>query len=163
MVYYTVYKITNKINNKFYIGKHKTQNLNDGYMGSGKLIKAAILKYGIENFTKEILFVFDNEQEMNVTEEQLVTIAENSYNLCPGGQGGFGFINTNKLNQAANNKRKGNPGRKLTPEQKKAISERAKRNHALGILKPISAYKQICDGDNNGNWCKSSNPQQDLG
>lgn len=65
-------------------------------MGSGKLIKQAIKKYGVENFTKEILFVFDSEEEMNAKEKELVILGEQSYNLCPGGRGGFGYINTNK-------------------------------------------------------------------
>ena len=54
MAYY-VYKITNKINGKWYIGKRKHRlPFNDPYMGSGKLIKVAIEKYGKDNFTKEI-------------------------------------------------------------------------------------------------------------
>jgi hypothetical protein len=97
-LYYTVYKITNKINGKSYIGKHQTADLNDGYMGSGKLIKAAIQKYGIENFEKEILHVFDNEDDMNKAESKLAVLGENSYNLCPGGHGGFGYINSSGLN-----------------------------------------------------------------
>lgn len=92
-MYYTIYRITNKINGKFYIGKHQTKDLKDGYMGSGKLIKRAIRKHGVENFSKEILFVFDNEEDMNSKEKELVVIGEDSYNLCEGGNGGFGYIN----------------------------------------------------------------------
>lgn len=44
--YYIIYKITNIINSKEYIGAHSTDNINDGYMGSGTLIRAALLKYG---------------------------------------------------------------------------------------------------------------------
>jgi hypothetical protein len=104
-MFYTVYKITNILNNKIYIGKHQTKDPNDNYMGSGKLIKDAIKKYGIENFKKEILFQFDNEVEMNFKEAELVTeefcLREDTYNICPGGQGGWGFVN-NELGNARN-------------------------------------------------------------
>ena len=96
-MYYTIYKITNRINGKYYIGKHQTKNLNDNYFGSGKLIQAAIKKYGIDNFTKDILFIFDNEDDMNKKEKEIVVISEQTYNLCEGGQGGFSYINKNGL------------------------------------------------------------------
>lgn len=94
MYHYIIYKITNKLDGKFYIGKHKTKNLDDGYMGSGKLIKRAIKKHGVENFKKEILHIFETEAEMNEAEARLVVLSEDSYNLCPGGHGGFGYINS---------------------------------------------------------------------
>jgi hypothetical protein len=98
-MFYTIYKTTNLLNGKFYIGKHKTKNLNDGYLGSGKLLKRAIKKYGIENFHKEILFEFRSEKHMNALEKILVVPdLEINYNLCDGGKGGFGYINCNKLN-----------------------------------------------------------------
>jgi len=97
-MFYTIYKITNKINGKYYIGKHQTTNLNDGYMGSGKILNYAIKKYGLENFTKEILYIYDNEADMNAAEKELVVISEETYNLCEGGRGGFSYINKNKLN-----------------------------------------------------------------
>lgn len=96
-MFYTVYKITNIINGKYYIGKHQTTNLDDGYMGSGKILKRAILKYGIANFTKEILNIFETEEEMNAKEKELVVISEETYNLCEGGKGGFGYINSKGL------------------------------------------------------------------
>jgi hypothetical protein len=101
-MYYTIYKITNKINNKFYIGKHKTKKLDDGYMGSGKLIKAAIKKHGKENFEKEILGFFNTEKEMDEAEKIYVVLSESSYNLCPGGEGGWGYVNENKLSPIMN-------------------------------------------------------------
>ena len=96
-MYYTVYKTTNTINGKYYIGKHQTTDLNDGYMGSGKLLKRAIAKHGIEHFSKEILYVFNTEEEMNRKEKELVVVSEETYNLCEGGKGGFGYINRNGL------------------------------------------------------------------
>lgn len=99
---YTIYKITNQINGKIYIGKHQTNNLDDGYMGSGKYLKYAQQKYGLENFIKEILHIFDSEEEMNAKEKELVTedfcLREDTYNICVGGLGGWGYINNNKLN-----------------------------------------------------------------
>ena len=98
-MFYTVYKITNKINSKFYIGMHQTKKLDDGYMGSGKRLKLAFEKYGIENFSKKIIFIFDNEVDMRNKEKELVVISEESYNLCDGGKGGFGYINNSGINK----------------------------------------------------------------
>lgn len=90
-MFYTIYKTTNTINNKIYIGMHKTKNLNDGYLGSGDILKLAIKKYGKDSFIKEILFIFDNEEEMVAKEMEIVTldfIAENNtYNIRIGGSG----------------------------------------------------------------------------
>jgi hypothetical protein len=81
-------------------------------MGSGKILQHAIKKHGVENFTKEVLFVFDNEQEMNAKEAELVTEAfikqEDNYNMCPGGQGGWGYINNNKIIVKKRNKKVAN-------------------------------------------------------
>ena len=83
------YKITNIVNNKFYYGIHSTNNLNDKYMGSGKALREAILKYGIDNFKKEIIKYFDTFQEACAYEKEIVNGElvknPNCYNLVEGG------------------------------------------------------------------------------
>jgi len=87
--YHTVYKTTNLINNKIYIGYHKTKNINDDYLGSGKHLKRAVQKYGKDNFIKEIIEVFDNKKDAEALEAQIVnkefTEREDTYNIALGG------------------------------------------------------------------------------
>jgi group I intron endonuclease len=115
-MFYLIYKITNKLDGKIYIGSHKTKNINDDYMGSGKYLNHAYKKHGIENFIKEILFVYDNAKDMYTKEAELVNedfLAEaNTYNLKKGGFGGFDYINNIGLNNKANQCSKG--GKKVS-------------------------------------------------
>lgn len=91
--YHYFYKITNTINNHFYYGVHNTDDLNDGYMGSGVRLHKAYKKYGVENFKKEILKFFDSAEEAFDFEESVVNETlvydKNCYNLQCGGKGGF--------------------------------------------------------------------------
>ena len=97
-MFYTIYKTTNLVNGKFYVGKHQTKNLDDGYFGSGKLLVRAVKKYGIKNFTTEIIAIYEHEWQMNLAERILAVVdSEISYNLCSGGKGGFSFINNSGL------------------------------------------------------------------
>lgn len=83
------YKITNNLNSKFYYGIHSTDNLDDGYMGSGVLLHKAYEKYGIENFTKEIIKIFSSREECSDYESKIITeglVRDNMcYNLVKGG------------------------------------------------------------------------------
>lgn len=92
-MFFYVYKITNLINFKVYIGVHKTLDLDDGYMGSGKSLKQAIKKYGLQNFKKEIIEFCDSESSMFEKERHLVNESfvkqDTTYNNKIGGYGGF--------------------------------------------------------------------------
>lgn len=70
--YHFIYKTTNTINDKFYIGMHSTSNLEDGYIGSGKYLWNAIRKYGRENFLFEILEWYDDKESLKNREIELV-------------------------------------------------------------------------------------------
>ena len=89
---YIIYKTTNTISKKYYIGCHQTVNLDDGYLGSGKYLKRAIKKYGIKNFTFQILHILPTKEEMFQLERELVNeeLVKDplSYNLKIGGSGG---------------------------------------------------------------------------
>ena len=88
--YHYFYKITNNINNHYYYGIHSTDDLDDGYMGSGTRLRYAYEKYGIENFTKEILKFFETREELAKYESEVVNEVlikdENCYNIVHGGE-----------------------------------------------------------------------------
>ena len=89
---YLIYKTTNLLNNKYYIGCHQTDNLNDSYLGSGKHLKYAIKKYGKANFKFEIMYSLSSKEEMFELERSIVNedLVNNplTYNLKIGGSGG---------------------------------------------------------------------------
>ena len=91
--YHYIYKTTNLLSGRYYVGMHSTDDLNDGYVGSGKRLKASIKKHGIENHQFEILEFVDSREELAAREGQLVTMKEvlskDCMNLKVGGIGGF--------------------------------------------------------------------------
>lgn len=122
---YTIYKITNKINGKYYIGKHQTVNPMDDYMGSGRAIENAIKLHGKTSFVKEILFDFDTEEQMNQKERELITedIVNDplSYNLGVGGEGGAHF--KGKKHTVESRSKMGRKGKVLTEQGREKIRE----------------------------------------
>jgi len=107
-MYYFVYKTTNLINGKIYIGIHRTENLNDNYLGSGKFLKQAIKKYGRKNFKREILYLGDSYEDISNKERELVTEefckSHTTYNTELGGKGGK--IWTDELKQKMSDTKK---------------------------------------------------------
>jgi group I intron endonuclease len=91
--YHFIYKTTNLLSGKYYIGMHSTDNLNDGYLGSGTLLRRALNKYGRKNFKLEILEFCLTRDELVAREREVVSLQEiakkECINLKVGGQGGF--------------------------------------------------------------------------
>lgn len=88
-MFYVVYMTVCLINYKIYVGMHKSKKLHDAYLGSGYALKAAIRKYGIENFKRKNLFIYNNSAAMIAKEAEIVTASfvsqDHTYNLIVGG------------------------------------------------------------------------------
>lgn len=87
-----IYMTINLITNEKYIGKHYGFE-DDSYLGSGKILQRAILKYGKENFKREILYISQNAEENNQKEKEFIKAYnaikdKNFYNIAEGGDGG---------------------------------------------------------------------------
>ena len=130
-----MYDVKNNINGKIYVGVHQTQDLDDGYMGSGKIINASIKKNGIENFTKTILEHFTSAEEMYAREKEVVNEEflerDDTYNLRRGGLGGFDHLNDGSQEHL-------NRARKAAP-----LGSVVCRMNKIGIFSPdfVSSFK----------------------
>lgn len=140
MKHYLLYKTTNIKTGQYYIGIHQTNNIEDGYLGSGTVIHRVIKKYGTQSFQRTILGSFETRQEMIKAERQIVTEQivndPKCYNLTLGGGSGWYYVNNGPNRQQIINKMKNtknsngdnvgtkNPmfGRKHTEQVKQRIS-----------------------------------------
>ena len=91
--YHFLYRTTNLINSRYYIGMHSTNKLNDSYIGSGRRLWYELRKYGRQNFKFEILEFFSSKEELALREKEVVSLQEiakeKCMNLKVGGLGGF--------------------------------------------------------------------------
>ena len=141
-IYHYLYKTTCKITGKFYVGMHSTSNLNDGYIGSGKLLWYSIKKHGKENHEKEILEFFSSRKDLGKREKEIVNedFLNDPFcmNIQPGGEfRSIGFRHSeetkkkmSKIQKTIQNdptikakKIKALTGKKRTLEQRKKMSE----------------------------------------
>ena len=100
-MFYTVYKTTNLINGKIYVGLHVTDNMEDDYLGSGVQLKLAVKKYGKENFKREYIKICNSPEEMyeleaDIVNEDFVKRAD-TYNMKTGGTGSWYHVNSNPV------------------------------------------------------------------
>jgi hypothetical protein len=169
-MYYTVYKITNKVNGKIYIGVHKTEELNDGYLSSSDIVAYAIKKHGKDSFTKEIIYFAKSEEDMFNKEAELVNEAfvqrKDTYNIKCGGNGSWTVWNKSKEAFAARSKGGKNspthfkPGYigpknfKLNSEHRKLASLKSSSPEAMAKRKATFEKKRHMQGKNNHRYGK---------
>jgi len=128
-----------------YIGARSANTINDGYMGSGKRIKAVIKKYGVNNFSKVVLFEFTTRKELLQKEAEVVNeefvLRNDTYNIVIGGGGGstsktngmLGKHQTTKHREASQQYMTNNKEKYQTNEYRAYMSRRLKEighNHA---------------------------------
>jgi len=91
--FHYIYKTTNLLSGRYYIGMHSTDNLEDGYMGSGTRLKRSLNKHGKENHKVEFIEFLDTRKELKDRETEIVNLnevaKEDCMNLKVGGEGGF--------------------------------------------------------------------------
>jgi hypothetical protein len=140
--YHYIYKVICNINKKYYIGMHSTSNLEDGYFGSGKVLKRSLNKHGKENHVIEILEWLPDRSSLKVREREIVNESLLSNPMCMnlmiGGEGG-------KISDAQQKERSvfGGKGfsRKLKEDLtflekfKHQVSNRLKEVHKSGKIK----------------------------
>lgn len=126
---YYIYLIVNKVNFKTYVGQRKSNKKwnEDSYMGSGKLLKLAQKKYGIENFEKFLIQYCSTKEEVNEAEKFWIkeyrSRGKAQYNIADGGQGGN--LGEEVIKKRAETLR----GRHHSEEHKRKISEAKKGKH----------------------------------
>ena len=140
--YHFIYKTTNLLNSKYYIGMHSTDDLNDGYMGSGKRLRCSINKYGKEKHKIEILEFLNTREELINKEIEIVNLneiaKEECMNLMIGGKGGFISEDQQRNRSIAGGKAfaaRLKNDKKFKQKNSKRLSKLIKRTHKSGKFK----------------------------
>ena len=154
IMFYYLYEIKNNLNDKIYVGVHKTKNMDDGYMGSGKVIQRAIQKNGLENFTKTIRETFDNSEAMFRREKEVVTdeflARSDTYNLRRGGFGGFDYLNKTGLNRGGKSRETHQTGWKTFAKNDNNIAKHLDRWRKIQHLGAIARMEKFPKGTFDG-------------
>ncbi len=131
--YHFIYRTTNLINGKYYYGMHSTNDLNDGYYGSGKRLRYSINKYGKENHAIEKIEFFNNRKDLAQKEKEIINLNEisneNCLNLTVGGEGGAIRSGTKHSVETKEKIRNSLLGKPLSDERKTKISISGKGKH----------------------------------
>lgn len=164
-----VYKTTNLVNGKIYIGQDSKNN--PDYLGSGVIIKRAIKKYGKENFIKEVIDICKNKEILDEKEKFWIKKCNSrddliGYNITEGGEGCLGLTHSEESKNKMSKAHKGNKyclGYKHTDitKEKMSINNSGINNPMYGVKLPIETLVKRSNkvikngtfkGKNNGNF-----------
>lgn len=133
-----IYKVTNRIDGKIYIGQRKATSeefLESDYYGSGKYVQLALAKHGRSNFSREVIDEAQSKEDLDQKERYWISFYKSRY---PGGyniaEGGWGGDNGGQ-----------NRGRKWSEETRRKTSNTLKRKYASGELLPTMLGKKHTD------------------
>lgn len=160
-MYGYIYITTCIVNNKKYIGKHKSKKFDPDYKGSGILLTRSFEKYGKDNFITELVEVCHSLEELNNKEIEYIkkydcVNSEDFYNLSMGGDGGDTRAWMSKEEKKKVFTGENNPmyGRKHTEETKLKISKKNKGRK----LKPFTDEHKIKISNSNKGKNKNKTP-----
>lgn len=173
-MYGYIYITTNLINNKIYIGQHKSKNYDKKYLGSGLLLKRALKKYGSHNFKNEIIMWVKDRNEANEKEIYFIELynsrnPEIGYNIVHGGNGGNiisslpedrynSFIEKIKKNNSGSKNPNYKNGEKISglknPSKRTEVREKIRRSVSG---KKNGMYGKI--GKDNPNFGRKNSPE----
>ena len=173
-----IYLTTNNINQMKYIGQHYGE-LDDTYLGSGKLLKEAIKEYGRQNFTKTILHISSNEEENDRKEIEYIALYNATsnpifYNIHKGGSGGnttMGYSEeekaalSRKLSELSRGEKNGMYGKHHTPETKEFLSYWAKFKRDNSVYRTEEFRQKMSNvtiGEKNGMYGKKHSEESKL-
>ena len=176
--YHFIYKTTCSINEKYYYGMHSTDDLEDGYVGSGTQLWHSIRKYGLENFKLEILEFCPDREALKKREAELITEDKLQDPMCMnlklGGEGGWDIINNNPIKREEVQKKRSSVGGKASylansdkiKEQGSSVFKQLHKDgkmrydgfsgktHTEEVRKRIGAAGKLRSGENNHQFGK---------
>ena len=105
-----IYKTTNLVNGKIYVGKHEAAAFDTKYIGSGVVFSKALKKYGKENFECVLLEAVDSKEELNTREKYWIAEFKArdkriGYNINEGGEGNPGYKHTDAFKATMSEKK----------------------------------------------------------
>jgi hypothetical protein len=160
---YTVYRTTNVVNHKIYVGVHKTDGSPDNYIGSGDALKRSIRKYGKHNFSKEILFEYDTPEEAFGMERIIVdadfVARTDTYNLTIGGHGSMSNNNSTGRPKGTPSKYKGKTYDEIYTPEYAAIKRELLSKARTGVASPMKGIRHSEESKEKMSRSIRSNPR----